>query len=291
MTEITPTWPSLPAPRTTWTPGATRATGGVGVTHPGFCRPANEDAFLVAPELGIAAVADGVASSAGGAVASTLVIAAVRDFFERETTGRRLSAARPDHLNDIPLLLLAAANEGHRRIQEEAVVTGLLTMATTLSILLLAAEHAFVLHVGDSRVHRLRGGVIEQVTDDHTALADWVNQHGPPPEMVKMQLGHIITRAVSASHEVVRPDIWVGPAQPGDLFVLSTDGLTNVVSEDVIRDFVLAEPDPEAAARQLIDAALAAGGPDNVTVVLFPYGAAASGDRGQGAPPSGGTPA
>ena len=278
MIEITPTWPSGPAPATPRTRRPAPALPAFGLTHAGLCRAGNEDAFLVAPELGVAAVADGVAGSAGGAVASTLAIAAVRDSFQRETTRALLSAARPDHLVDVPLALRDAAREAHRRIRDEAKVTGFDAMATTLSILLFAAGHAFVLSIGDSRVHRLRGGTLEQLTEDHTALQEWLDRHGAPPAAAAEQLGHMITRAVSARQESIRPDIWVEPAQPGDLFLLSTDGLTNVVAEEAIRDILSAASDLEAAARALIDAALAAGGPDNVTAALYRCGTP-SGDR------------
>lgn len=240
-----------------------------GATHPGRVRATNEDAVLVAPELGLAVVADGVATSGGGGIAAETVVTAVRDYFARGPIRDRLAATGPDDLAHVSQLLLAAAEEAHQRVREAARTSGFQNMGTTLAMVLLVAGHAFVMHAGDSRVHRLRKGTIEQITDDHTALNEWVARYGPPTDMVIARLEHVIVRAVSTRMAAVRPDLWVEPARPGDLFLLSTDGLTKVVPEEAIQDLVRGAPDLETAAHLLIDAALAAGGPDNVAVALI----------------------
>lgn len=269
MADTTPTLAGVRSVRMPVTAPGTSRVAAFGATHPGHHRAGNEDAFIVAPELGLAVVADGVATSGGGAIAAQTVVTAMRDYFARGPIRDLLTAIGPNDLAQVSELLVAAADDAHHRVREVARTSGLENMGTTLAMVMLVAGHAFVMHAGDSRVHRFRGGRIEQITDDHTALNEWIARYGPPTEAVIARLEHVIVRAVSTRMAAVRPDLWVEPAERGDVFLLSTDGLTKVVPEHILQDIVCAAPDLEVATLSLVEAALAAGGPDNVTAALF----------------------
>lgn len=242
-----------------------------GATHPGRVREENEDAFVVAPDLGLVVVADGVGGAGGGKLAADVVVSTVHRFFARESTRSILRRARPASLVDVIPTLIAAAEEAHAELRRQASTSGFHQMATTLATVVVAADHAFAMHAGDSRVYRLRDGELERVTEDHTAIARWEQQYGTVPPLVAREMGHMILRAVSARMDTVRPDIWVEPAKPGDLYLVATDGLTRVVSDDAIARLVLGAPDLESAAHSLLNAALVEGGPDNITAALLHY--------------------
>jgi protein phosphatase len=141
-------------------------------------------------------------------------------------------------------------------------------------------------HVGDSRAYRLRSDELEQVTTDHSLVAELVESGVLTPEEAERHPQRsAITRAVG-TEQAIEADVFSLPGEVGDLFLLCSDGLTDMLSEAEIADvLVAAERDPEATARALVDAANAHGGEDNITVVLFelvegaPEDAAASGDR------------
>jgi protein phosphatase len=147
-------------------------------------------------------------------------------------------------------------------------------------------------HVGDSRAYRLRGDELEQITTDHSLVAELVESGVLTPEEAERHPQRsAITRAVG-TERAIEADVFSLPGEVGDLFLLCSDGLTDMLSEAEIADvLVAAERDPEAAARALVDAANAHGGEDNITVVLFelvegaPKDAAASVDRTDGAVP------
>lgn len=239
-----------------------------GATHAGLHRLVNEDAFLVAPHLGAVAVADGVGGSDGGEVASQVAIDTVAAVLRREVFRALVAVARPAHVRTVEQAMTDIAFEAQARIQARGWESGLSRMGTTLSAVLFAAGHAFVVYLGDSRVHRIRRGTIQQITTDHTLVQEYTNQYGPPPAELVARYGHIVTRALSAGRELVEPEVRTVPVQPGDLFLVSTDGLTNMVGEDTILDIVSRAGSLEVATEGLIDAALAAGGWDNITAVL-----------------------
>ena len=125
-------------------------------------------------------------------------------------------------------------------------------------------------HVGDSRAYRLRGDVLEQITTDHSLVAELVESGVLTPEEAERHPQRsAITRAVG-TESAIEVDVFTVPAEPGDLFLLCSDGLTDMLSEDEIASALLeADRDPEAAAERLVAAANARGGEDNITVVLF----------------------
>ena len=143
-------------------------------------------------------------------------------------------------------------------------------MGTTLTALILRQAEGIVVHVGDSRCYRLRDGELQQLTRDHTLVQEWVEQGLLTPETARHSpYGSVITQAIGVEGErgSLRPDIETFPLQEGDLFLLCSDGLTDLLEDAEIAE-ILRTQSPTQAAWTLIDRALAEGGRDNITVVL-----------------------
>jgi protein phosphatase len=226
-----------------------------GKTDPGRVRRRNEDAFVVDPPL--FAVADGMGGAQAGEVASRLAAAAFREY-------RDADALAPEER------VQAIIKEANRRIYDRARTDSEVSgMGTTVTAALLTDGRVVIGHVGDSRAYRIRDGRLEQLTDDHSLVADLMRSGRLTPEEAE---GHpqrsVITRALGTDPDV-DVDTLVVEAEAGDLFLLCSDGLSTMVSDaDVLRTVEGAGTLDEAA-RELVRAALSGGGEDNVTVVLF----------------------
>jgi serine/threonine protein phosphatase PrpC len=239
-------------------------------THVGR-RSNNEDAWCAVDRFGLYLVADGMGGYEGGEVASRTVVETVSKFFARMTPsgeiglgdgedGYALARSRMD----------LALRIAHREICRKKVGE-LSRMGSTVAAVVLQRGRALIAHVGDSRVYRLRGGRLEHMTRDHSLYAE-MEAAGrvslPPRQQCSFQ--HVITRALGAPGDS-RPDIRVESALPGDLFVLASDGLTDVVSDEAIASWARKEDDSVLAAR-LVDAAWQNGAQDNITVVVAKVG-------------------
>ena len=140
-------------------------------------------------------------------------------------------------------------------------------MGTTLSVLWLGVNYAYIAHVGDSRIYRLREGSLTQITQDHSLVEELVRAGLITREQARTHpRRNIITRALG-THGENEPDLLVTDVRDGDLFLLCTDGLTGMVADGDI-ERVLRENDMETAADRLLALALEAGGRDNVTLIL-----------------------
>jgi protein phosphatase len=226
-----------------------------GLTDPGRVRRRNEDAFVCAPPL--FAVADGMGGAQAGEVASRLAAAAFHDFHEAD-------ALDPD------TRLRSIIQEANRRIYARASsdphASG---MGTTITAALVASARVAVGHVGDSRAYLLRDGSLEQLTQDHSLVADLVRSGRLTPEEAEVHPQRsVITRALGTDAGVV-VDSFSVEARPGDVYLLCSDGLTTMLDETAVQRILVDTPDLEQAARALVDAANRGGGEDNVTVVLF----------------------
>ncbi|HEX3254647.1 MAG TPA: Stp1/IreP family PP2C-type Ser/Thr phosphatase [Gaiellaceae bacterium] len=226
-----------------------------GFTDPGRKRRRNEDSYVIDPPL--FAVADGMGGAQAGEVASRLAAAAFREFHGADDL-------------DPEERLVAIIQEANRRIFErasdDAQVSG---MGTTITAALVASEGLVIGHVGDSRAYRLRDNQFEQLTDDHSLVADLVRSGRLTPEEADVHPQRsVITRALGTDPEVDVDTFTVG-AESGDLFLLCSDGLTTMVGDEDISKLLTAARDLEQAGKGLVKAANRAGGEDNVTVVLF----------------------
>jgi PPM family protein phosphatase len=232
-----------------------RLADSAGRTDPGRKRRRNEDAFVLEPPL--FAVADGMGGAQAGEVASRLAAAAFREFHEADELA-------PDER------LRALVQEANRRIYDRARTdTGATGMGTTLTAALLEDGQVTIGHVGDSRAYRLREGQLEQLTEDHSLVADLMRSGRLTPEEAETHPQRsVITRALGPEPDV-QVDVQSYQARGGDLFMVCSDGLTSMVPEARVTEILEGAGSLDRAGRELIGAANDAGGRDNITVILF----------------------
>jgi serine/threonine protein phosphatase PrpC len=228
-----------------------------GASDVGRQRESNEDALFVAPPM--FAVADGMGGARAGEVASELATKAFEEHGE--------SADPPERQ------LTALAQQANRRIYDLASSDDSLRgMGTTLTGAMVSDREVAIGHVGDSRAYRLRDGALEQLTRDHSLVAELERSGQISPEAAEHHpQKSIITRALGPEPDV-EVDTYTVPARAGDVFLLSSDGLTGMVSDDELAAILGKAPSLEEAAASLVRAANQNGGKDNITVVLFRLG-------------------
>ncbi|MDO5534854.1 MAG: protein phosphatase 2C domain-containing protein [Propionibacteriaceae bacterium] len=223
----------------------------------GHVREHNEDNLVIGRRLW--AVADGMGGHAAGDVASALVIAGLRTLDAHdELRAADVVAA----LQEVNRAILAHGEEHPEARGLGSTVTGL--AAVTIG----GVPHAAVFNVGDSRVYRWAGGVLSRATVDHSEAEELVLEGVITADQARTHRSrNIVTRSLGQPHPM-QVDLWVLPLTAGERFVLCSDGLSGELTDEAIADLVRANPDPQAAADALVEAALAAGGRDNVTVVM-----------------------
>lgn len=228
-----------------------------GETDPGKRREHNEDAFLVLPEHEVYAVADGMGGYAAGEIASAIAVSTIRDCFEAGHYGEVLAEGYPRRGAE----LMSAIRVANARIRADAATDEAKTgMGTTIVSARFSAgrKRVYIAHVGDSRCYRVRDGHIEQLTHDHTLGAIGIT--GPSAGK--------LSRAVGVFDDV-DVDLTVDEPQPGDFYLLCSDGLYKMVTDAMILS-ALADPEGVAsAADRLIASANERGGRDNVSVVVI----------------------
>lgn len=224
-------------------------------TDIGKLRKQNEDAAWFDEARAVFAVADGMGGHLAGEVASRMAIEAVQRM-ARENERPGIAALRE---------AVACAHETIlAHAQDHIECAG---MGTTLSVLWLGENYAYIAHVGDSRIYRLREGSLTQITQDHSLVEELVRAGLITREQARTHpRRNIITRALG-THGENEPDMLVTDVQDGDVFLLCTDGLTGMVPDDEI-ERTLRDCGMEAAADRLLALALDAGGRDNVTLIL-----------------------
>ena len=226
------------------------------LTDTGRRRPHNEDTFVCDPPL--FAVADGVGGAQAGEIASRLAATTLeerrRDAFGEETLAE---------------LIREANDRIYQHALTDPAVAGMGTVVTALLVDEVGGTVA-VGHVGDSRAYRSRNGSLEQLTPDHSLVGELVRAGRLSTEEAEQHPHRsVITRAVGTEPAVDVDTFTVG-AEPGDLYLICSDGLTDIVRDEQIAELIqAAESDPDAAAEALVAAANQAGGIDNITVVLF----------------------
>ena len=225
-------------------------------------RSNNEDALLLAPELGLFAVADGMGGYEGGELASQLALGSLRGYFD-------LLGPHADFGLEADVQLAVSRMDLGIRIADReirrAAVGPLEKMGTTLVSLVVQGRRALVAHVGDSRVYLAREGRLAPLTRDHSLYAEMeaAGLPGLPPRKL-CSFTHVITRALGQGPDS-RADIRVVDVEPGDRFILCSDGLTDVLGDDEIEALAC---EPEGTATALVNAAYTRGSADNITVVV-----------------------
>ena len=242
-----------------------------GLTHVGKQRQHNEDAFLVADEAKLYLVADGMGGHAAGEIASRIAVDSISEFIlHSKTDDGTWPHAYDEHFRRSTNRLMTAVRLANTRVLEamrkDARLRG---MGTTVVACLVDNDLISVAHVGDSRAYLIRDKQLSRITNDHSWVFEQV-QAGmlTEAEAEKHPLRNVITRALGGALQVT-PDASEIEAQPGDVYLLCSDGLTGMVSEEEILRLVSENNgDLKKACHQLIDTANEHGGLDNVTAVL-----------------------
>ncbi|MGA2261001.1 MAG: Stp1/IreP family PP2C-type Ser/Thr phosphatase [Acidobacteriota bacterium] len=230
-------------------------------TSLGRVRTSNEDSLVANTETGLALVADGMGGHAAGEVASQLAASTINEWVTAH------DAASEDAAE---MLRLGALEANSRVFEAQRNDRSLAGMGSTLTALLFRGDRYYIAHVGDSRAYRMRDGVLEQLTRDHSLV--WhLYENGvlEKSDLAKHPQKNLITRSIG-SHSQVEIDIEEGVGRAGDVYLLCSDGLTDGVTEEGLCK-VLSDPDetPQEIANGLVEAANQAGGSDNITVVVI----------------------
>jgi PPM family protein phosphatase len=241
------------------------------LTDTGRKRRHNEDAYVSEPPL--FAVADGMGGAQAGELASSLAAAALKDSQQPGGGGEER----------VEELIQQANRRVYERQTQDAAVSG---MGTTMTVALVEDGRVAIGHVGDSRAYLIRGSSLEQLTEDHSLVAELVRSGKLSPEEAE---GHpqrsVITRALGTDPDV-DVDTFSVETKPGDLFLLCSDGLTSMVDDETILEEVArSRDDLKIAAKALVRAANKGGGEDNITVVFFEIDGAGDIERTVTLPP------
>ncbi len=228
------------------------------VTDRGRKRPSNEDAFGYSVEDGVYVVCDGMGGAAAGEIASSIAV----DEVLRLLCERDRQAPLPAVAEDA----ICAANTAiYSRAERNRNLSG---MGTTLVALVVEESRVWVLNVGDSRCYRLRSGRIEQLTFDHSLVEEQVRLgRMSRAEALRSPLRNMITRALG-TQSCVTPDCFQFEAEPGDIFLLCSDGLTRELSDSQVQSNLSVNLPLADRCAKLVEAAKKAGGHDNITAIL-----------------------
>ncbi len=262
------------------------------LTHRGRRRASNEDAFGYSVEDGIYVVCDGMGGAAGGEVASTLAVEQVlrllAEFRESSTRATRAAGANgagaigaasegtistlvaesaSEAVPEVIAEAIAQANTAiHSRAQRSLRLSG---MGTTLVALVADGARLLAVNVGDSRCYRLREGRLRACTEDHSLIEEQVRMgRMTRDEAARSPLRHIITRALGTQSQVT-PDVVELDPEPGDLYLLCSDGLTRELSDERIEEILGRAGSLDERCAALVEAANRAGGQDNITCLLL----------------------
>lgn len=245
------------------------------ITDIGRKRQRNEDSYLVNDEIRLYIVADGMGGHAGGEFASKIAVATVEEIVKgddrlasgiREKTFLDHDRAEGDETEQ-DRLREAITRAGNMIAQKAVDQPELRGMGTTATVMHFSVDKAYIAHVGDSRAYCVRNKKITQITEDHSLVHEQLKSGLITQEEARThQLRNIITRSVGVQEDV-ETDTIVWQLQLGDVYLMCSDGLSNMVADSEMQD-IINQTDLEGAARSLIDLANDRGGDDNITLVL-----------------------
>jgi protein phosphatase len=251
-------------------PGQARILA-AGTTDVGRKRTHNEDFFALVESEHLYLVADGMGGHSSGEVASQMAINTLSEFFQatsadpEATWPYKMDKTRGYEENRLVTGIKLANRRIYEAAQREQRLHG---MGTTIVALLCVHDQCLIGHVGDSRVYRFRANAVEQLTEDHSLLNDYMKMKSMTQEEVEnFPHKNVIVRALGMK-ETVKVDAILDTPQPGDVYLLCSDGLSGQVSPEEMRDALSRHKDLNVAGQALIDRANESGGPDNITVLL-----------------------
>ncbi|MFP5519317.1 MAG: Stp1/IreP family PP2C-type Ser/Thr phosphatase [Bdellovibrionia bacterium] len=232
------------------------------VTDKGLWRESNQDSCLINKELGLFIVADGMGGHSGGEVASSLAVETLEKFFLDQDLKQQ----------DPRDLLSQGYQVSSRKIYDMAANERpeLAGMGTTMVAAYLRGNTLYIANVGDSRCYLFHEPYLWQVTEDHSLINEQLRAGLITEDQIKTMAGrNVITRSVGYERDVL-PDIIEREVQPGETYLFCSDGLSGMVVDNKINE-ILMQNSPAKAAQQCVDAALANGGDDNVTVLILNF--------------------
>lgn len=231
-----------------------------GKTDIGLKRKNNEDVFVVSPELDFCLTADGMGGAAAGELASKIFADTTQDIFAGNTDRSQ---------KEVLYRIQKAFRDANENILEHVIQnTSHKGMGCTAELLAFSDEGFIVGHIGDSRTYRLRKGHLEQLTQDHTMVQQQFEEGLISSDQIKQHpLRNVIFRAVGIKEELAL-DLIIGKIFKEDLFLLCSDGLTDMIPDEQIRKIICTDTDISRKAEELIETAKIAGGIDNITVAL-----------------------
>ncbi len=260
--------PSLPRAR------VQHSLSAAGASDVGRVRSRNEDAFTVQPRLGLIAVADGMGGHPAGDIASSLAVEELAALFEERSRPASDSGDDSDYSGNPGGPMEEAVRRANRRILDEAEADPQRSgMGTTLAALQVSpSTGGFALgHVGDSRGYVFSDDRLRRLTRDHTWVQEMIDAGKINDDLGEAHpLRHILSRALGIGRSV-SPEVSLGQGKPGDLFLLCTDGLTGMISDEDLEAYLRlhADQDLDSLALELVEVANERGGSDNITVVLL----------------------
>ena len=230
-----------------------------GGTDKGKHRSSNEDAYGIFPDLKLAVVADGMGGHAAGEIPSRLAVETIHRVILSEND------TEPAH--HLTRAIQAANDHILEAAKHDPALSG---MGTTVVSLLISEEVAHIGSVGDSRVYLYREAKLKQLTEDHSLVGDYIRKGLLSlEEAQRYPLRHVITRALG-THESLQVDLLSLPLQEEDIYLLCSDGLSNMIATEEIQNVLSKNRnDLEGTCKDLIDLANEKGGTDNITLVLL----------------------
>ena len=242
-----------------------------GRTHVGMKRAHNEDSLRLFREENLFIVADGMGGHASGEVASQMSVETLAEFFratsedDEITWPYKMDKGRKYEENRV----ITGIKLSNRRIHEAAARDAKLKgMGTTIVVTFFVGGTCYIGHVGDSRVYRFRDGQLTQLTEDHSLLNDYIKMRQLTPEEIEaFPHKNVIVRALGMK-DSVQVDIMHEAARSGDVYLLCSDGLSGMISDEQMANILRAGGDLDSQCESLIDGANEAGGTDNITVIL-----------------------
>jgi len=242
------------------------------LTDPGRVRDHNEDCIESRPEMGLFVLADGMGGYNAGEVASGMATSLISDGLQESWDMREVSHLGRDDAKGLSEKLIkehvGRANSAiYTTSQNNPECAG---MGTTLVVTLFYDNFLTVAHIGDSRLYRLRGESMEQVTRDHSLLQEQLDSGLITPEEAKLsQNKNLVTRALGID-PTVEPEVHVYETQPDDTYLLCSDGLSDMVEDEEIRlTLITLKTNPNLTVQQLVQAANDNGGRDNISAMLI----------------------
>jgi PPM family protein phosphatase len=242
-----------------------------GETNVGMKRTHNEDSFSIIEDAGLYIVADGMGGHASGEVASKMAVDSLKEFFAstaqdpERTWPYKMDRSKGYEENRLITGIKLANLRIYESAQRDPRQRG---MGTTIVTMFAVEDGVYVAHVGDSRGYRIRDGKIEQLTEDHSLLNDYIKMKRlTPEEIANFPHKNVIVRALGMK-DTVKVDTRYEQPRAGDTYLLCSDGLSGPVTDPDMLDIVTSSSDLKTAASRLIQRANEHGGPDNITCVL-----------------------